>query len=171
MAYTLVWIQICAFKINSQPLVLVKTNPRTHSMQGGNDPLHRWLRQTKWNIYIGERGGAVPQRTWYSTELVMCAPQPIMMCCVLCSWPHSGAAGAAGEVPGGPEEARPARGGTRAVDGYLPAFSRYCRSDSAEEGTYRGVIMNCSWVISLAYFFPPTQNIFIMAFIMAKDQL
>lgn len=94
------------------------------------------------------------EEQWYSTELVICAPQPIMICRILCSWPHSGVAGAAGEVPGGPEEARPARGGTRAADGYLPAFSRYCRSDSAEDGTDRGVIMNCSWVISLVAFSP-----------------
>ena len=54
------------------------------------------------------------------------------MCCFLYSGPHSGAVGAAGEVPGGPEEAQPARGGTCAADGHLLAFSRYCTSDSVE---------------------------------------
>lgn len=47
------------------------------------------------------------------------------MRCVLCSGTHSGAAGAAGEVPGGTEEAQPAGGGTRAANGHLPALSRY----------------------------------------------
>lgn len=62
-------------------------------------------------------------------ELVVCAAQTVMMCCVSYSGPHSGAVRAAGEVPGGPEEAQPARGGTCAAYGHLLAFSRYCRSD------------------------------------------
>lgn len=69
-------------------------------------------------------------------ELVSRAAQAVMMCCVLYSGTHSGAVGAAGEVPGRIEEAQPARGGTCAADGHLLAFSRYCGSDCAEEGTY-----------------------------------
>lgn len=54
--------------------------------------------------------------------------QTLTMCCILCSGTHAGAAGAFGEVPGGIKEAEPARGGTCAADGHLPAVSRYCRS-------------------------------------------
>lgn len=71
-----------------------------------------------------------------SMALVPHAAQALLMCCVLYSGTHSGAFGAAGEVPGGIEEAQPARGGTCAADGHLLTFSRYCRSDCAEEGSY-----------------------------------
>lgn len=77
-------------------------------------------------------------------EQVVCAAQTVMMCCFLYSGPHSGAVGAAGEVPGGPEEAQPARGGTCAADGHLLAFSRYCTSDCVWRREHvEGVIMNC----------------------------
>lgn len=41
-----------------------------------------------------------------------------------CSWTHSGAAGASGEISGGLKKAQPAWRGTCAAHGHLPAVSR-----------------------------------------------
>ena len=88
--------------------------------------------------------GNIPWRAFllrYSVEPVERAAQALTMCCFLRSGPHCGAAGATCEVPGGPEEAQPAGGGTCDADGHLFAFSRYCASDCVEEGT---AVMNCA---------------------------
>lgn len=93
----------------------------------------------RYEIFIRNRDGNAPPGPlvlWWSMAVFPHAAQTLTMCRVLRSWTHSGAAGAAGEVPGGLEEAQPARGGTCAADGHLLAVSRYWRSDCVEERTH-----------------------------------
>ncbi len=107
---------------------------RTHSMREEKKIPSRDDSTVQNEIFIGKRGSDVPLRAfplWYSRELPQCAAQIVTMCCSIRSGPHSGAAGAAGEVPGRSEETQPARGGTRAAHGHLPALPRYCLCSSA----------------------------------------
>lgn len=77
---------------------------------------------------------------------IQAAALTVCFCVVLHpSGSHSGSAGAAGEVPGWPEEAQPARGGTRAAHGHLSALPRY------RQRCLLGSV--CSWIPSSGFSF------------------